>query len=78
MLHEKRQQAQQLKKMGWTFIVMAALVVAVTYLLPELESNYWLSASGKKGFYVLSALFAFLGLYCLGAIWRRKNLIGPS
>ena len=61
--------------MGWTFIVLAAITCAIVYLLPNNQTNYWLSHDGKQGFYVLSAFLAFLGLYCLGAIWRKKHFL---
>jgi hypothetical protein len=68
------QQLNRLKRMGWTFLGLAAATAAV-YFLPNDESNYWLSSSGKEGFYIFSAFFVSLGLYCLGAIWRRRNFI---
>ena len=76
MTVEKQQMEQlnRLKRMGWAFFGLAA-AAALTYFLPDDESNYWLSSGGKEGFYVLSALFVFLGLYCLGAVWRRRNFI---
>jgi hypothetical protein len=61
--------------MGWAFVGLALTVTGITYFLPNNEAIYWLSADGKQGFYVLSAFFFFLGLYCLGAIWRRRNFI---
>lgn len=74
---EKQEQEQlvRLKKMGWTFLTLAAVVVLMTYCLPNDELNYWLSREGKRGFYVLSGLFVFFGCYCLGAIRRRKSFI---
>lgn len=74
---EKRieEQLSRLKRMGCTFIAFAIFVSGLTYFLPYDEKNYWLSFDGKQGFYVLSALFFFLGLYCLGAIWRRRHFI---
>lgn len=77
MGHEKRiqEQSHRLKQMGCVFLLLAAIVVITTYFLPNHEGNYWLSANGKKGFYVLSGFFVFLGFYCLGAIWRRKSFL---
>lgn len=71
----RREQFIRLKKMGWSLLVLAIAVSGIVYLLPYDESNYWLSREGKEGFYVLSAFFIFLGLYCLGAVWRRQNFI---
>lgn len=65
----------RLKKMGWALLTFALATTAVVYCLPDNDSIYWLSSDGKEGFYVLSAFFAFLGLYCLGAIWRRRHFI---
>lgn len=70
-----REQLSRLRKMGWAFLGLAAAASVTAYFLPHNESNYWLSSSGKEGFYVLSLLFVLLGLYCLGAIWRRRNFI---
>lgn len=74
---EKRVQEQQirLRKMGWSLLSLATLCSAIVYYLPQDETNYWLSSTGKQGFYVLSLFFIFLGLYCLGAIWRRRHCI---
>jgi Na+/proline symporter len=72
---QRREQIDRLRKMGWTFLGLAAFISGVVYFLPRNETIYWLSANGKEGFYVLSAFFVFLGLYCLGAIWRRRNFI---
>lgn len=73
--HHEKEQLDRLRIMGWTFLGLAATASLITYLLPSDESNYWLSIDGKQGFYVLSGLFVFLGLYCLGAIWRRRNFV---
>lgn len=72
---DRRIQAQvnRLKKMGKALSSLAALCSGITYLLPHDETIYWLSSNGKQGTYVLSAFFLFLGLYCLRAIWRRRN-----
>ncbi len=75
MTIEKADELKRIKKMGLVFLGMAAAGAAAAYFLPADETNYWLSASGKEGFYVLSSLFFFLGLYCLGSIWRRRNFI---
>lgn len=74
---EKRVQEQisRLRKMGWTLLGLAVLSSGITYFLPHDETNYWLSYDGKQGMYVLSAFFFFLGLYCLGAIWRRRSFL---
>ncbi len=74
---EKRvkEQLNRLKKMGWILIGLAATFSGSAYILPHDETSYWLSSAGKEGFYVLSTFFFFLGLYCLGAIWRRRNFI---
>jgi hypothetical protein len=74
---EKRLQEQlhRLKKMGWTLLGLAAVFSGITYFLPHHENIYWLSTEGKEGCYVLSALFIFLGFYCLGAVWRRRNFL---
>ncbi len=70
-----REEIIRLKKMGWAFLILAIVTTAVAFALPVNETNYWLSSDGKKGFYVLSAFFAFLGLFCLGSIWRRDQFI---
>lgn len=77
MSFEKRVQEQQtrLRTMGWSLLSLAALCSSITYYLPYDETNYWLSSTGKQGFYVLSLFFIFLGLYCLGALWRRRHFI---
>lgn len=77
MTLEKRIQEElsRLKKMGWVFLIIAIVVSLGTYLLPDNQSIYWLSTDGKKGFYVLSAFFIFLGFYCWGAIWRKRTFI---
>ncbi len=74
---EKRVQEQlsRLKKTGWAFLILATVFSGTAFLLPTNEMNYWLSSNGKEGFYVLSAFFVFLGLYCFGAIWRRRHFI---
>lgn len=66
-----QEQTHRLKTMGWTLLGLAAFFSGLAELLPHDESIYWLSDNGKEGIYVLSALFVFLGFYCLGAIWRR-------
>ena len=74
IIHERdKQEILRLKKMGWAFLILAIVTTGTAYALPDNQSIYWLSADGKQGFYVLSAFFAFLGFYCLGAIWRRRN-----
>lgn len=77
MTLQKRVQEQlnRLKKMGWAFLIIAITASAAAYFLPDNPSNYWLSANGKKGFYVLSTFFAFLGFYCWGAVWRKRTFI---
>lgn len=72
---EQRMQEEvaRLKRMGWCLLGLAALTIGTTYFLPTDENNYWVSSEGKQGFYVLSVLFIFLGLYCLGAVWRRRH-----
>ena len=74
---EKRVQEQtaRLRKMGWSLLTMAVLCSGTTYFLPNDETTYWLSSTGKEGMYVLSAFFVFLGFYCLGAIWRRRSFL---
>lgn len=67
------QEIRQLKRGGCAFIFFAILCSVTVFFLPLDESIYWFSTDGKLGFYVLSAFFVFLGLYCLGATWRRKN-----
>ena len=67
------EQIAQLKRMGWSLIIMATTVTIINALLPHQEDSYWLSNEGKQGFYTLSGLFFFLGLYCFGALWRRRN-----
>lgn len=77
MTIEKRvkEEISRLKKMGYTLLGLASFVILLTYLSPLDETNYWFSRNGKDGFYILSSLFIFLGLYCLGAVWRRKHFI---
>lgn len=70
-----QEQVTRLKKMGGTFLALAALFAGTTYFLPADQTTYWLSVEGKEGFYVLSTFFVFLGLYCFGAVWRRQNFI---
>ncbi len=74
---EKRVKAQvnRLRKMAWSFLILAAVISGSVYLLPANETSYWLSIKGKEGFYILSSLFFFFGFYCFGAIWRRQNFI---
>ncbi len=74
---EKRvqEQADRLTRMGKVLLGLAIICSGTAYLLPHDESNYWLSANGKEGMYVLSMLFVFLGLYCLGAVWRRRSFL---
>lgn len=74
---EKRieEEALRLKTMGWAFLLLAAFACSFVYLLPDSDAFYLLSVEGKKGFYVLSAFFGFLGVYCLGAVWRRRNYL---
>lgn len=74
IIHERsKEELRRLRKMGWAFLILAIATSGASYASPDNESIYWLSSDGKEGFYVLSAFFAFLGLYCLGAIWRRRN-----
>jgi uncharacterized membrane protein len=66
---------KRLKVMGWALISIAAVISLTAFLIPTSEMNFWISAKGKEGFYALSGLFAFFGLYCLGATWRRQHFI---
>lgn len=70
---QNKQQQTDLKKMGWCLILFALFVSTIAYFLPSEQTVYWLSSTGKQGFYVLSGLFVFLGLYCFGAVWRRSR-----
>jgi hypothetical protein len=70
-----REHIRRLRTMGLVFILLGTLCSATTYYLPLNETTYWLSREGKEGFYVLSAFFCFLGLYCLGSIWRKRHFI---
>lgn len=70
-----REEHQRIRKMGWTFLILAAISIAIPYFTPTNESNYWLSTDGKEGFFALSGLFIALGLYSLGSVWRRKYFI---
>jgi hypothetical protein len=70
-----KEQIRELKRYGITLLGLAASLTLVSYILPHDETHYWLSHEGKRGMYVLSAFFVFLGFYCLGAVWRRKNFI---
>ena len=74
---EKRvkEQVDRLRRMAWSFLILAAVISGSVYLLPTNEATYWLSINGKEGFYILSALFVFFGIYCFGAIWRRRHFI---
>lgn len=69
----KEEESANLKSMGICLIATALLIGLVVYFLPLDPSNYWLSEDGKQGFYALCSLFFFFGLYCLGAIWRRRH-----
>lgn len=73
--HRAREHLSRLRTMGIGFIILAIVFSLTVYILPTDESNYWLSSINKEGVYVISAFFAFLGLYCLGALWRRRNFI---
>lgn len=66
--HKKIEHIKRLKKLGWTFILLGLFCSIVIYFLPNDQTNYWLSHDGKQGFYVISILFGFLGIYCLKAI----------
>jgi hypothetical protein len=67
--------------MGMAFIGLAFAWIGIAYLTPHTYLTIgqwtlpWLSPSHKEGVYALSALFLFLGLYCLGATWRRRHFI---
>lgn len=65
-----KEEAGRLKAMGWTLIGIALITTGAVFFLPGDESTYWLSTDGKNGFYTLSLLFAFLGVFCLGAVSR--------
>ena len=65
----------RLKKMGISLIGLAVCFSLLAYFLPTDETNYWLSSDNKEGVYVLSTFFCFLGIYCLGAIWRKRTFI---
>ncbi len=75
MQPEKRMQEQagRLKFMGWIFIGLALFCSTCAYFIPTNEAIFLLSSRNKEGVYVLSGFFFFLGLYCLGAIWRRRH-----
>lgn len=66
---------RQLKTMGWALIGLAAAFTLLAYLTPTNETSYWFSSRNKEGIYAISSLFVFLGIYCLGAVWRRKYFI---
>ncbi len=72
---ERAKQLVQLKKMGFTLFFLAFCFGLINYFLPNDETNYWLSSSGKEGTYTLCALSAFFGLYCFGATWRKNHFI---
>ena len=74
-MNSKFELTKGLKRMGWTFIALGALTSAIIFFMPSISTNYWLSPEGKQGFYVLSGFLVFLGLYCLGAIWRKKHYL---
>jgi len=65
----------QLKKMGFILIGLALFFSLTAYFLPTDETLFWLTKTSKKGVYVISIFFCFLGLYCLGAIWRKRHFI---
>lgn len=63
---------QSLGKMGWTFLGLAAFFIMGATVIPLPLLKTWLPNYSQEGTYVLSGLIAFLGLYCLGARWRKK------
>lgn len=70
-----REEHHRIRRMGWTFLILAVVSIAIAYLTPTDDTNYWLSTKGKEGFFALSGLFIALGLYSLGSVWRRKYFI---
>lgn len=71
---QHREHQSRLKKMAIAFLSLPFFVISVTYFLPNDESSYWFSKTGKEGFYVLSSFLIFLGIYCLGSINREKQM----
>lgn len=60
-------ESYRLKKMGVTLIILAiGFNLSAYFIAPE---------KSQEGIFPISALLGFLGFYCLGAVWRRKNFI---
>lgn len=79
-MKDKANKAQNILRMGWMLVGMALTFSTLTFLTPtstigEEGLLHWLSAEQKTGVYAVSALFLFLGLYCLGGVWRKRNFI---
>ncbi len=74
---EKRlkEQTKRLKMMGYTLLGLAIFFSLLIFFIPTNESIYWLSSRNKEGVYVLSGFLAFLGVYCLGATWRKQHFL---
>ncbi|CUI17497.1 putative membrane protein [Candidatus Protochlamydia naegleriophila] len=74
---EKRlkEQVKRLKTMGLALLGLAISFSLLAYFIPTNETLYWLSSRNKEGVYAISGFLAFLGIYCLGATWRRQHFI---
>lgn len=76
MLQQQLQaHTKRLKMMGWTFIGLASFFSGCAYSLPNSLMKTWIPSYSQEGVFAISALLAFLGLYCLGAIWRKRYFI---
>jgi hypothetical protein len=74
MSQEQRVKAEndRLKKMGSILIFMAISFSLSAYIIPPNSMKGFFCA---EGVYAVSGFFGFLGLYCFGGAWRRRNFI---
>lgn len=63
----------RLRKMGIILLSLALIFSLSTFLLGEHILAF--IPFDPTGAYALSGLFAFLGIYCFGGAWRRRNWI---
>jgi uncharacterized membrane protein len=70
-----RERMRRLKVVGWLLMILALLASVFAYAtdMEFFQESLYLSAEEREGYYMMSVVFAVMGIFCLNATWRRNT-----